>query len=131
MEPNNPAVLIGGQREGETVFSAWAFAKYPDFGQMHSSQDHDLTFEFQDFEAAQYSGIQAARDPGVNLIWVGCGFLMIGLCIAFFWPPREIKLVLEQSGGKTNVAAGGIATKNREDFQAEFENMIQSLRRSK
>jgi len=131
MNPNNPAVLIGGHREGEAVFSAWAFAKYPDFGQMHSSQDHDLKFEFEDFEAAQYSGIQAARDPGVNFVWVGCGFLMFGLCIAFFWPPREIKLVLEESNGKTNIAAGGIATKNREDFQAEFENMIQSLRRSK
>jgi len=130
-EPNNPAVLIGGRRNGEEVFSAWAFAKYPDFGQMHSNQDHDLKFEFKDFEAAQYSVIQAAKDPGVNLIWVGCSFLMIGLCIAFFWPPREIKVILKKTNGKTDVVAGGIATKNREDFQTEFEHMVESLRRSK
>jgi len=131
MDPNNPAVLIGGRRDGEEVFSAWAFAKYPDFGQMHSKQEHDLKFELKNFEAAQYSGLQAAKDPGVNLIWVGCAFLMIGLGIAFFWPPREIKVILEKNDGKTDVIAGGIATKNREDFQAEFKKMTESLRRSK
>ena len=47
------------------------------------------------------------------------------------WPPREIKVILEQSNGKTDVVAGGIATKNREDFQTEFEKMTESLRRSK
>jgi cytochrome c biogenesis protein len=131
MKPNNPAVLIGGRRDGEEVFAAWAFAKYPDFGQMHSKQEHDLKFELTDFEAAEYILLEVAKDPGVNLIWVGCAFLMIGLCIAFFWPPREIKVILEQSNGKTDVAAGGIATKNREDFQTEFEKMTESLRRSK
>jgi cytochrome c biogenesis protein len=131
MKPNNPAVLIRGQRDGEVIFSAWAFAKYPDFDQMHSNREHDFKFEFTDFEAAQYSGIEAAKDPGVNLVWVGCGFLMIGLCIAFFWPPREIKLILEKKDGKTHVVAGGIATKNREDFKNEFENMAESLRRTK
>ncbi|MFC2163983.1 cytochrome c biogenesis protein ResB [Acidobacteriota bacterium] len=131
MNPNNPAVLIGGRRDGEEVFSAWAFAKYPDFGQMHSKQEHDLKFELTNFEAAQYSGLQVARDPGVNLIWIGCAFLMIGLCIAFFWPPREIKVILEKSDGKTDIVAGGIATKNKEDFQAEFDKMMESLRRSK
>lgn len=131
MNPNNPAVLIKGQRDGKEVFSAWTFAKYPDFSQMHSTQEHDFKFEFRDFEATQISVLQVAKDPGVNLIWVGCAFLMIGLCIAFFWPPREIKIILETDNGKTNVAAGGIATKNREDFQTEFENMTESIRRSK
>lgn len=131
MDPKNPAVLIVGRRDGEEVFSAWAFAKYPDFGQMHSKQEHDLIFELKDFEAVPYSGLQAAKDPGVNVIWFGCAVLMIGLCIAFFWLPREIKLVLEQSNGKTNFIAGGTATKNREDFQIEFEKIADSIRRSK
>lgn len=131
LEPNNPAAYIEGWQEGEKVFSSWIFAKFPDFGRMHSDIETDLSFEFKDLKAAQYSGIQISKDPGVNLIWVGCTFLMIGLCIAFFWPPREIKIILEESQNKTDVASGGIATKNREDFQSEFDNIMESLRRSK
>jgi cytochrome c biogenesis protein len=129
-DPNNPAAYIEGSKEGEKVFSSWIFAKFPDFGRMHSDIETDLSFEFKDIKAAQYSGIQMAKDPGVNLIWVGCTLLMVGLLVAFFWPPREIKIILEESQNKTDVTAGGIATKNREEFQSEFENIMNSLRRS-
>jgi cytochrome c biogenesis protein len=130
LNPNNPAAYIEGWQEGEKVFSSWIFAKFPDFGRMHSDVETDLSFEFKDLEAAQYSGIQIAKDPGVNFIWVGCTFLMIGLFIAFFWPTREIKVILEESQNKTEITAGGIASKNREDFQAEFDGIMESLRRS-
>jgi cytochrome c biogenesis protein len=70
-----------------------------------------------------------AKDPGVNFIWVGCGLLMAGLLVAFFWPPREIRIVLEEIQNKTDVVAGGIASKNREDFQSEFDKITESIRR--
>lgn len=130
LNPNNPAAYIEGWQEGEQIFSSWIFAKFPDFGRMHSNIETDLTFEFKDLKATQYSGIQMAKDPGVNLIWAGCTLLMVGLFVAFFWPPREIKIILEESQNKSDVTAGGIAAKNREDFQSEFDNIIQSLRRS-
>ena len=131
LEPNNPAAYIEGWQEGEKVFSGWIFAKFPDFGRMHSDIETDLSFELKDLKAAQYSGIQMAKDPGVNFIWVGCTLLMVGLFVAFFWPPREIKIILEESQNKTDVVAGGLATKNREDFQSEFDKIMESLRRSK
>jgi len=56
---------------------------------------------------------------------------MIGLALAFYWPPREIKIILKESQGKTEVIAGGIASKNREAFQSEFEKIMTSLRRLK
>jgi cytochrome c biogenesis protein len=129
LNPNNPAAYIEGWQEGKKLFSSWIFAKFPDFGRMHSDVETDLSFEFKDLKAAQYSGIQMAKDPGVNLIWVGCTLLMVGLCVAFFWPPREIKILLEEIQNKTDVTAGGIATKNREDFQSEFDKIMESLRR--
>jgi cytochrome c biogenesis protein len=130
LDPNNPAALIEGWQGGEKIFSTWVFAKFPDFGRMHSDVETDLSFEFIDLKAAQYSGIEMAKDPGVNFIWAGCALLMVGLFIAFFWPPREIKIILEESQKKTEITAGGIATKNREDFQSEFEDIMESLRRS-
>jgi cytochrome c biogenesis protein len=131
LQPNNPAAFIEGWEGDEKIISGWIFAKFPDFSRIHSEKETDLSFELKNFKASQYSGIEAAKDPGANIIWVGCTFLMIGLAIAFYWPSREIKIILEEIQGKTGVIAGGIASKNREDFQSEFDRIMSSLRRSK
>ncbi len=131
LQPNNPAAFIEGWEGDEKVISGWIFAKFPDFARIHSEKETDLSFELKNFKAGQYSVIEAAKDPGANTIWVGCSLLMLGLIFAFYWPPREIKVILEEIQGKTGVTAGGIASKNRESLQAEFKEIMASLRRSK
>jgi len=129
LEPNNPAAFIEGWQGDEKIFSAWIFSRYPDFSRIHSKKEIDLSFELiNNFEDSQYSEIQAAKDPGVNVIWIGCALVMIGLALAFYWPTREIKVILEESQGKTEVMAGGIASKNRETFQSEFEKIMTFVR---
>ncbi|TET71587.1 MAG: hypothetical protein E3J44_03990, partial [Candidatus Aminicenantes bacterium] len=128
LQPNNPAAFIEGWEGDEKIMSGWIFSKFPDFARIHSEKETDLSFELKNFKAGQFSVIQAAKDPGVNFIWVGCTFLMIGLAFAFYWPTREIKVILEESQGKTKVIAGGIASKSREALQSEFEKIMTSLR---
>ena len=131
LQPNNPAAFIEGWEGDEKIMSGWIFSKFPDFARIHSEKETDLSFELKNFNAGQFSVIQAAKDPGVNFIWVGCTFLMIGLAFAFYWPTREIKVILEESQGKTEVIAGGIASKSREALQSEFEKIMTSLRSSR
>ncbi len=131
LEPNNPAAFIEGKRGEEAIFSGWVFAKFPDFTRMHSAKDTDLSVELKDVVAPQYSVIQVAKDPGVGLIWIGCTLLMAGLFLAFYWPTREIRLVLDASQGKTEITAGGISAKSREAFEAEFNRIMNSLRKTK
>jgi cytochrome c biogenesis protein len=131
LQPNNPAAFIEGWEGDEKIMSGWIFSKFPDFARIHSEKETDLSFELKNFKADQLSVIQAAKDPGVNFIWVGCTFLMIGLAFAFYWPTREIRIILEESQGKTEVIAGGIASKSREALQSEFEKIMTSLRRSR
>jgi len=131
LQPNNPAAFIEGWEGEEKIISGWIFSKFPDFARIHSEKETDLSFELKNFKADQLSVIQAAKDPGVNFIWAGCTFLMIGLAFAFYWPTREIKVILEESQGKTEVIAGGIASKSREALQSEFEKIMTSLRRSR
>ncbi len=131
LNPNNPAAFIEGWQAEEKIFSGWIFAKFPDFDRIHSEKETDLTFELRDFSAGQISIIQASKDPGVNFIWAGCAFLMIGLLIAFYWPTREIRVALEGIGNKTEITAGGIAAKSKDTFTSEFKNITESIRRSK
>lgn len=131
LEPNNPAAFVEGWQGEEKIFSGWVFAKFPDFSRVHSAKETDFSLELKDVNAPNYSVVQMAKDPGVSLIWIGCGLLMAGLFLAFYWPTRELKIILEENQGKTEVIAAGIAIKNREAFQTEFENIINSLRKRK
>jgi hypothetical protein len=54
---------------------------------------------------------------------------MAGLGLAFYWPPREIKIIIETSQSKTEITAGGIVSKNKDTFHADFENIITTLRK--
>jgi cytochrome c biogenesis protein len=130
LQPNNPAAFVEGFRGGEKIFSGWIFANFPDMDRIHAAKETDLSFELKSFEAGQYSVLEAAKDPGANLIWIGCILTMLGLALAFYWPHWEIKAVLEESQGKTEVIAGGIALKNRDSFQSEFEKIMTSARRT-
>jgi len=120
LRPNNPAVFIEGYQAGEKVFSGWVFQKFPDFTRIHSREETDFKVELYKSNAAQYSVLQMARDPGVNYIWAGCILLMLGLFIAFYWPTRELKILLEENNGQIVITAGGSAPKSKEIFQTEF-----------
>jgi cytochrome c biogenesis protein len=129
-QPNNPAAQVEGWRGDEKVFSGWVFANFPDFEQMHSGKPTDLAFVLKSFRGSEFSVLEAARDPGVGLIWLGCLLVTGGFFLAFYWPPREIRVVLEESRDRTEITAGGLASKGREDFQAEFDDLMNTLRRA-
>ena len=129
-QPNNPAAQVEGWKGAEQIFSGWIFGKYPDFEQMHAGKPTDLSFVLNSYRGSEYSVIEAARDPGVWLIWTGCLLVTAGFFLAFYWPPFEIRAVIEEGRERTEVTAGGHAAKSRESFQAEFDELMDTLRRS-
>jgi cytochrome c biogenesis protein len=130
LDPNNPAAFIQASRGEDNIISGWIFAKFPDFSQMHSQEEVDYKFELKDIQTSQYSGIQMAKDPGVNYIWAGCTFLMIGLFLAFYWPTRDIRFILKETEGKTEIISAGRSLKSKLALEAEFARIMESLRRS-
>jgi len=112
-QPNNPAALVEGWSGGRKVVEGWVFAAYPEVTRLRGEAAADWTIELTNADAPQYSVIQAARDPGVPLIWLGCFFVMVGLFLAFYRPTREIRMVLEETAGATgsNASAGASAGK--------------------
>ncbi len=129
-EPNNPAVLIEGRKDGGVVYSGWIFARFPEVAHVRPEGATDLVFELERYSTPQFSVLQASRDPGVGFIWLGCAFLLAGLFLSFYWPPREVRISVEaRDGGTVAVSAGGFASKGREDFEREFAGLAAALRR--
>lgn len=129
-EPRNPAALIEAFRGEEQVFQGWVFANYPDFQGMKRTGDSPALFYLRNVRATQYSVIEAARDPGAPVVWVGCTVLTLGLALAFYRRPSEIRVFMREEGGRVEITAGGLSHGNRERFRSEFEAFTQALRRS-
>jgi cytochrome c biogenesis protein len=128
-QPRNPAARVEISRGSETLFAGWVFANFPDFVALHSGADADFMVELKDVQAPQYSVLEAARDPGAGVVWAGCFLVMAGLALAFYWPTREILVLLEEGRDQTEVIIAGSTGKSRESFEAEFQSLLSSLRR--
>lgn len=129
-QPNNPSALVEAWRGGRKIVEGWVFAAYPDISRLKGEAAENWRIEIRDLDAPQYSVIQAARDPGVPFIWLGCLLVMAGLVLAFYRPTWEIRMTAEESAdGKTAViTAGGIAVKSRDRFAAEFARVMYTLK---
>ena len=71
-----------------------------------------------------YTGLQVAKDPGVEIVWFGCILMMIGVYAAFFLSHRRIWVRIQ--GG--SVTVGGNASKNQGAFQIAFEGIVERLK---
>lgn len=129
-EPNNPAAEVEAWKDGRKVFSGWVFARYPDFERSHAGKPADLSFVLRSFRPSEFSALEAALDPGVGLVWAGCLLVGAGFFLVFYWTPREIRVVLDEGRERTEVTAAGHAAKAREVLEAEFGEIMESLRRS-
>jgi cytochrome c biogenesis protein len=128
-EPHNPAALVEAWNGETKIQMGWVFAKYPDFGQGHAEGRSPFVFVLKKYQADSYSVLEAAKDPGAGFIWAGSALVVAGLFLAFYWLPREIRVVLEEAQGKIDIAAAGEAAKGREAFQAEFDRIFEDMRK--
>jgi cytochrome c biogenesis protein len=130
-EPNNPAVLIEVFKGGQKVYSGWSFAKYPDFGEGHKAGQAPFSLVLKNYRAPEYSVLEAAKDPGAPFVWIGCIVMTAGFFLAFTWHPREVRILLEETQGRTEAVLGGVVSKGHDAFRAEFDALLESLRSSK
>ena len=124
-EPNNPAVRVIVYRAGKELESPWAFMKFPDF---HRKADAAYDVQLAEFYPRYYTGLQVTRDPGVNIVWLGCIFLIAGICGAFFMSHRRLYLVLEEKDEGLRAVLAGSASKNRQAFAADFNRLFEQLK---
>ncbi len=73
------------------------------------------------------TGLQVAKDPGVWVVYIGCGMMILGLFIAFFMSHRRIWLVLNREGETTSILMAGSANKNKNGFAKTFDTLTEQL----
>ncbi len=86
-----------------------------------------FSFALLGFEQPQYTGLQVAKDPGVNIVWAGCFLIVFGSLTAFFFSHKRIWICLEEDGKKTKVLLAGNAHRNQPGFSLTFDDLQQKI----
>ena len=76
------------------------------------------------------TGLQVARDPGVWIVYAGFGFMMFGLCVAFFMSHRKIFVYIREEDNQIIALWGGTAHKNKIGFEKTFSELIEDFKKT-
>ena len=99
-------------------------------GQLTKGQSIDVqgTYQLTFNDLAGFTGLQVKKDPGVALIWLGCGLLLGGLLLAFYWQPIVISGIQpsekEKQGTLTVGVLSGKMVASNHDILEQFSSSI-------
>jgi len=103
----------------------WLFKEVPDFDEKRGGR---FVITLKDILIREFTVLQVAKDPGVWVVWIGCGLLILGTIMAFFVPHRRLWVHISSKDGKPReVLLGGSTHRNKVSFEREFAEIIQRL----
>ena len=118
---NGPALQVVVEKPGKPAASFWLFKASPD---LDRQRNDSLAFSFGGLSSKMFTGLQVAKDPGVNIVWLGCALMVIGLIMAFFLSHQRVWVRLAKgTDGRVEVVLAGSASRNRIAFEKRFEKL--------
>jgi len=118
---NGPALQVVVEKPGKPAASFWLFQSRPD---LDRQRNDSVILSFGGLTAKMFTGLQVAKDPGVNIVWLGCALMVIGIIMAFFLSHQRVWVRLAQGAdGRVEVVLAGTASRNRLAFEKRFERI--------
>jgi cytochrome c biogenesis protein len=139
-EMMGPAALIFVKPEEGEEMRFWIFQdierlrkQYPEAmlqaPRMNPSSFKPYTFFLQDLESRFYTGLQANRDPGVSLVWLGCFIMVAGFFVTFFTSHRKIWVRISKFRKEARISVAGRTSKNPFALEKELDLLTEQLRK--
>lgn len=75
-----------------------------------------------------FTGLQVKYDPGVWFVFIGCGLMVVGFIVAFYFAHRKVWITVTPAGGGAHVAITGGSNKNKAGLKLMIDKMGQKLR---
>lgn len=83
--------------------------------------------ELKSFEHVQASGLQIARAPGKNVVYLGFALLTAGVFVMFYINHRRLWFWLRPGATGTELIFAGSGNREQREFRREFDNLAQAL----
>ncbi|MDA3903653.1 MAG: cytochrome c biogenesis protein ResB [Desulfuromusa sp.] len=103
------------------------FVVWQNHPQLDTKRGGVFSFTLLGYEQPQFTGLQVAKDPGVNIVWAGCFLIVFGSLTAFFFSHKRIWICLEEEGKKTKVQIAGNTHRNQPGFSLAFDELLQKI----
>jgi cytochrome c biogenesis protein len=88
----------------------------------------EFILTFEGFTEKEYTGLQVTEDPGVWVVWIGCGLMIFGLIVSFFFSHQKVWVRIPKDPGREIVLAGS-TNKNRMGFEKSFSQLVDGVRK--
>ena len=88
----------------------------------------DFFLTLEGVSEKEYTGLQATKDPGVWVVWTGCGLMVLGFIVSFFFSHEKIWVRIPKGSGGEVLFAGS-ASKNRMNYEQKFQELVESFRK--
>ncbi len=102
----------------------WLLKNLPQFDQKRGDE---FVLSIEGITEKEYTGLSVTKDPGVWVVWIGCGLMILGLIVSFFFSHQRVWVRIQKSPGGEIVLAGS-ANKNRVGFEKTFGELVQGIR---
>lgn len=103
------------------------FVVWQNHPQLDKKRGGVFSFSLLGYDQPFFTGLQVAKDPGVNIVWAGCFLIVFGSLTAFFFSHKRIWVCLEDDGKKTKVKMAGNAHRNQPGFALAFDELQQKV----
>lgn len=114
-----PGVLVAYVEDGDTK-AQW-FLKNVEHMKAHSLAG--VRIHLTGMTEELYTGLEVSKDPGVFIVWVGFGAILIGLFVNFFISHRRLFVRKTDDG----IIVAGFSQRNKEAFRGEFDRIVRSV----
>lgn len=93
-------------------------------GVVRSGQSQDVGGYAVTFKGLkQFTGLRVVKDPGVPIVWLASGMLVIGVCLTLYFPRRRLWARVSPR----EVALAGTADR-MVNFRDEFDRLVDEIR---
>lgn len=84
----------------------------------------NLRLRFLEYQPLYATGLQIGYDPGAQVVWIGCIFLIIGFFISLFTNLRRVHVEIAVKNAQTTIRVSGRSRKMRREFREAIETTI-------
>jgi cytochrome c biogenesis protein len=103
----------------------WLLKAFPKFDEQRKDE---FILTFEGFTEKEYTGLSVTKDPGVWVVWIGCGLMIFGLILSFFFSHQRFWVRIPKSP-EGEVVLAGSANKNRVGFEKTFGELVEEIRK--
>ena len=102
----------------------WLLRSFPKFDEQRGDE---FILNVEGVTEKEYTGLQVTKDPGVWVVWIGCGLMILGIIVSFFFSHQRVWVRIPKGSGGEIVLAGS-ANKNRVGFEKNFGELADGVR---